>query len=116
MRRGPWYVLWLMPALCCTLPWAGASGRDAPSDEAAAAIHWAFRAPVRPGLPPVRNDRWVRNAIDRFVLAKLEKEGLTPSREADRVTLIRRLSLDLIGLPPTIQEVDAFLADKSARA
>ena len=56
-----------------------------------------------------------RNPIDRFVLARLEKEGLTPSPEADRVTLLRRLSLDLIGLPPTIEEVDAFLADQQPR-
>lgn len=85
-------------------------------NEAAAGKHWAFRAPVRPSLPQVRNAGWVRNAIDRFVLARLEKEGLAPSREADRVTLIRRLSLDLTGLPPTIKEVDDFVGDKSDQA
>src|SRR5262245_18556574 len=53
--------------------------------------HWAFQAPVRPALPPVRNRRWVRNPIDQFVLARLEKEGLAPAPEADRTTLIRRL-------------------------
>ena len=58
----------------------------------------------------------MKNPIDDFVLARLEKEGLTPSPEADRVTLLRRLSLDLIGLPPTPEEVDAFLADKSPNA
>jgi hypothetical protein len=78
--------------------------------------HWAFRAPVRPALPQVQGAAWVRNAIDRFILARLEKEGLSPAREADRVTLIRRLSLDLTGLPPTIAEVDAFVNDKSPRA
>jgi hypothetical protein len=78
--------------------------------------HWAFRAPQRPALPAVKNARWVRNSIDRFVLARLEKEGLVPSQEADRVTLLRRLSLDLIGLPPTVKEVDDFVADKSERA
>jgi hypothetical protein len=78
--------------------------------------HWAFRAPVRPGLPPVRDAAWVRNAIDRFILARLQKEGLSPAREADRVTLIRRLSLDLTGLPPTIKEVDDFVNDKSPHA
>ncbi|MHB1423081.1 MAG: PSD1 and planctomycete cytochrome C domain-containing protein [Gemmataceae bacterium] len=77
--------------------------------------HWAFRAPVMPTLP-VLHDGWVRNPLDRFVLARLEKEGLKPSSEADRVTLIRRVSLDLIGLPPTIAEVDAYLADKSEQA
>lgn len=71
---------------------------------------------MRPALPAVRNPAWTRNAIDRFVLAKLEKENLTPSVEADKVTLLRRLSLDLIGLPPTPEEVDAFLKDTSPRA
>jgi hypothetical protein len=88
----------------------------APADAASepdVSAHWAFRAPVRPPLPPVRNARWVGNAIDRFILARLEKEGLVPAPEADRLTLIRRVFLDLIGLPPTIKEVDDFLADKS---
>src|SRR5262249_10864548 len=67
-------------------------------------------------LPQVKHADWVRNPIDRFILAKLEQEGLSPSPEADRTTLIRRLSLDLIGLPPTIGEVDSFLADKSEQA
>ena len=78
--------------------------------------HWAFKAPIKPELPPVKNLAWVKNPIDAFVLARLEKEGLKPSPEADRVTLIRRLSLDLIGLPPTPEEVDAFVADKSPKA
>lgn len=78
--------------------------------------HWAFQAPVRPSLPAVRNTRWPRNPIDRFVLARLEQERLPPSPEADKVTLLRRLSLDLIGLPPTIAEIDAFVADRSADA
>jgi mono/diheme cytochrome c family protein len=73
--------------------------------------HWAFHAPVKPSVPEPKNSAWARNEIDRFILAKLEKEGLTPSTEADKVTLLRRLSLDLIGLPPTIEEVDAFLLD-----
>jgi hypothetical protein len=78
--------------------------------------HWAFRAPVRPALPPVRDAAWVRNALDRFLLARLEKEGLSPARAADRVTLIRRLSLDLTGLPPTPREVDDFVADRNPQA
>jgi hypothetical protein len=73
--------------------------------------HWAFRAPVRPKLPEVKDKTWPRTPLDRFVLARLEREGLRPAPEADRVTLIRRLSLDLIGLPPTIAEVDAFVKD-----
>ncbi|MBO0863045.1 MAG: DUF1549 domain-containing protein [Chloracidobacterium sp.] len=78
--------------------------------------HWAFVKPERPAAPEVKNTGWVRTPIDRFILARLEKEGLTPSPEADRVTLLRRLSLDLIGLPPTIAEVDAFLNDRSPNA
>ncbi|MDX2034233.1 MAG: DUF1549 domain-containing protein [Blastocatellia bacterium] len=78
--------------------------------------HWAFLAPVRPALPAVRDRAWPKNEIDRFVLARLEREGLAPSPEADRATLLRRVSLDLTGLPPTAAEVDAFLADKSPNA
>jgi hypothetical protein len=75
--------------------------------------HWAYVKPRRPPLPEVRKRAWVRNGIDHFVLARLEKEGLAPSTEADRATLIRRVSLDLTGLPPTLAEVDAFLSDQS---
>src|SRR6266404_5772322 len=78
--------------------------------------HWAFIKPTRPEPSAVKNTRWPANEIDRFVLTRLEKEGLSPSPEADRATLIRRLSLDLTGLPPTLEEVDAFLDDRSADA
>jgi hypothetical protein len=74
--------------------------------------HWAYVKPVRPDPPKVSNPAWVRNPIDNFVMAELDKEGLQPAHEASRETLIRRLSLDLIGLPPTPAEVDAFLADR----
>ncbi len=73
--------------------------------------HWTFVAPTRPNEPDVSNDAWIKNAIDRFVLAKLESAGLSPAPPADRATLIKRLSIDLTGLPPTIDEVDAFVAD-----
>ncbi|MEP6662119.1 MAG: PSD1 and planctomycete cytochrome C domain-containing protein [Verrucomicrobiota bacterium] len=78
--------------------------------------HWAFKSPVRPKPPVTQNKNWARNPIDHFILAKLEHEKLSPSPPVDKVTLLRRLSLDLIGLPPTIAEVDAFLADKSPDA
>ena len=78
--------------------------------------HWAFITPVRRRPPAVKNTRWIANDIDRFILARLEQEGLAPMPEADRATLIRRLSLDLTGLPPTIEEVDAFLKDRSSDA
>lgn len=86
------------------------------SSQSAIPKHWAFVKPVRPELPQIIKSNWVRNPIDAFVLARLEKEGLPPSPEADRVTLLRRLSLDLIGLPPTIAEIDDFLVDKSPNA
>lgn len=78
--------------------------------------HWAFTKPARPELPVVKNKGWSRNAIDAFILARLEREKLAPSPEADRAMLIRRLSLDLTGLPPAISEVDAFLNDRSGQA
>jgi mono/diheme cytochrome c family protein len=78
--------------------------------------HWAFVAPQRPPLPAVKNKAWTRSPIDNFILAKLEQENLAPSPEANKITLLRRLSLDLIGLPPTPEEVDAFLKDASPKA
>lgn len=82
---------------------------------AAKSSHWSFQ-PVKTGkLPRVKNEAWVRNPIDRFILAELEKKGIEPSPEADPVTLIRRLSLDLTGLPPTLEEVDRFIKEASAK-
>ena len=78
--------------------------------------HWSFVPPVRPPLPKINDTAWPKNAIDAFVLARLEAEGLSPAPEADRATLIRRVSLDLTGLPPTPKEVDDFIADKSPNA
>jgi hypothetical protein len=78
--------------------------------------HWSFIAPVRPKLPAVKDAAWPRNAIDRFVLARLDRENLRPSPAAEKTTLIRRVTLDLTGLPPTPEEVDAFLADESPGA
>ncbi len=78
--------------------------------------HWAFVTPVRPALPAVKNAGWVRNPIDAFILARLEANGLEPAAEADRHTLIRRVTLDLTGLPPAPEEVDAFVNDGSPDA
>jgi hypothetical protein len=78
--------------------------------------HWSFVTAQRPALPVVRAKGWARNEIDRFILARLEAEGIEPSTEAERVTLIRRVTLDLTGLPPTPAEVDALLADTSPNA
>src|SRR5256884_2006875 len=87
-------------------------GAQAPADEQPEkSNHWAFVPPERPAPPSVKRQAWVRNSIDAFILARLEKDGIAPSPEADRVTLIRRLSLDLLGLPPTPEALDEFLRD-----
>ncbi len=78
--------------------------------------HWAFRAPATPAVPAVRNAAWAKNAIDRFVLAKLEAQGLAPAPAADARTLIRRVALDLTGLPPKPAEIEVFLKDTSPAA
>ena len=78
--------------------------------------HWAYEKPERPAPPALKDPAWVRTPIDAFVLARLEQEGLTPSPDAARTTLLRRVSLDLTGLPPTPEDIDAFLADTSADA
>src|SRR5688572_19494398 len=75
---------------------------------------WSYTKPVRPALPMVKNIGWVRNPIDHFILARLEHEGLAPAPQADPATLLRRVTIDLIGLPPTLDELNAFLADESS--
>jgi mono/diheme cytochrome c family protein len=88
-------------------------GAKAPEKEPSVAFtHWAFVPPARHPSPTVKDATWPRNPLDRFVLSRLEHAGLSPSREADRTTLIRRLYLDLLGLLPSIPEVDAFVADE----
>ena len=79
-------------------------------------MHWSFQTPERHDLPPVQQSDWPANGIDWFVLAELERQRLSPSPPADRTTLIRRVTLDLTGLPPTPAEVDAFLNDTSDEA
>ncbi|GMV92621.1 MAG: hypothetical protein AMXMBFR82_23990 [Candidatus Hydrogenedentota bacterium] len=76
-------------------------------------VHWSFVPPRRPTVPGVGNAEWARNPIDGFILKRLEGEGLSPSPMADRVTLLRRVSLDLTGLPPTLDEIDRVVADES---
>ncbi|HMX30092.1 MAG TPA: DUF1549 and DUF1553 domain-containing protein, partial [Blastocatellia bacterium] len=105
------FALWML----CKLPgavWLNSVSAKVDGNLA----HWAFIAPVRPVLPNVKNSARVSSPVDRFILAALEKQGLTLSPEADRATLIRRLSLDLTGLPPTLKEIDNFLADTSPNA
>ncbi|MBE9462618.1 PSD1 and planctomycete cytochrome C domain-containing protein [Dyadobacter subterraneus] len=78
--------------------------------------HWAFVAPVKPALPKVAMKEWPKNEIDYFILQKQEQKGLAPNQEADKERLLKRLSLDITGLPPTLQMMDSFLADNSAGA
>jgi hypothetical protein len=78
--------------------------------------HWAFTKVEKPQLPKVNNEKWVRNDIDRFILNKLEDKGMSPSPEAEKTTLLRRVYLDLTGLPPTPEEVKNYLADTSPKA
>ncbi len=88
----------------------------APEGNEVGSEHWAFKAPARPAIPETVRKGWAKNAIDSFILSRLEKEGLSPSAVAGRESRLRRLSLDLTGLPPSPSEVDAFVADQSPRA
>jgi len=80
-------------------------------DSIGKAMHWSYVKPARPAVPAVKDSKWARNAIDSFILARLEKEGLRPSPEATKQKLARRLYLDVIGIPPSPAEVDAFASD-----
>jgi mono/diheme cytochrome c family protein len=79
-------------------------------------LHWAYVAPRRPTVPDVKQSSWARNPVDRFTLAAMERAGLWPSPEADRYTLVRRVSLDLLGLPPTVEEAEEFARDPDPNA
>jgi hypothetical protein len=85
-------------------------------DFAKAREHWSFRAPKDPAIPVVATKGWVKNPIDNFILAKLESSGMKPEGPADRRTLLRRATFDLVGLPPTADEIDAFVADPAPDA
>ncbi len=97
-------------AIACLLLLAAAAASGADED------HWAWKKPARPAVPPVKDRAWPRNAIDRFILARLETAGATPAPPASRATLIRRVSLDLVGLPPSPEEIDAFVNDPAPDA
>jgi hypothetical protein len=94
----------------------GAATRPACGETLSPSEHWAFRVPVRPGVPVARNTGWVGNPIDAFIAAEHEKHGLVPSEEAAKHVLLRRVYVDLIGLPPTREELHAFLADTAPDA
>src|SRR4051794_10064526 len=106
--RLPIILLGLALLLCSE---AGAAG-DADKKSSA----WAFSALKAPEVPSVHNNKWIGNSVDAFILSKLEANGLAPAGRADKAILLRRVTLDLHGLPPSPAEVDAFLADHSSRA
>jgi hypothetical protein len=89
---------------------------DAPRFTEQQLNHWAYRRVVKPAAPAVKNRAWVKTPVDAFILRELEAKGLRPAPPADKVTLLRRATFDLTGLPPTPDEVNAFLADKSPKA
>jgi hypothetical protein len=94
-------------------------GAKSPAEEPVPADpkeHWSFKPPMRPGIPKIKNAAWVRNPIDALVAAEHERRGLSPLAEAPRATLLRRLYVDLAGVPPTVAELRAFLADDSPQA
>src|SRR5688572_16009417 len=118
---GKWRLLGIAAALLTTIT----GPRDAAADEAAKdeppitqsdRAHWAFQRLARPAVPHAGDTSWPRNDIDEFILASLRESGLDPSPEADRRALLRRVTLDLTGLPPTPREVEQFLADKEPDA
>jgi Protein of unknown function (DUF1553)/Protein of unknown function (DUF1549)/Planctomycete cytochrome C len=104
------------------IPWSAVANTASTARPAAATTHkpaannWSLRPVVRPVVPRVKQPDWCSNPIDAFILARLEAENLAPASPADRVTLIRRLQYDLTGLPPTPEEIDAFVADRSLDA
>jgi len=108
-------ILATMPAFADG-PKPPAPDDDRPSFTPAQQTLWSFQPVQRPEVPVVKDSAWVRNPIDAFVVAKLEEKGLKPSPAADRRMLIRRVTLDLVGVPPTPEEIDAFLADASSDA
>ncbi len=121
MKRSKFAMAVLSPGLLVVLssgPWtatgSGATEGKVEGQASAQQEHWAYRPVTRPQLPSVRGN--ARTAVDRFILAALEAKGMSLSPEADRLTLLRRVSFDLTGLPPTVKQIDAFLADRAAGA
>jgi Protein of unknown function (DUF1553)/Protein of unknown function (DUF1549) len=98
--------------------WAPAAAPEAPLEpplKDSDRSFWAFRAPILPKIPKTKNSTWVRNPVDAFILAKLDANGLTPSKPADTLSLLRRVTFDLTGLPPTDEEIDRFLKHSATR-
>ncbi|MFN7811735.1 MAG: DUF1549 domain-containing protein, partial [Planctomycetia bacterium] len=112
----------ILPLAAVLLPASRTAAADATRADAwerevaAGRRHWALQKPVAPAVPAVRDADWPRGAIDRFLLAAMERAGVRPVADAGRESLIRRLAFDLVGLPPTPEEVRAFVADTSPQA
>ncbi len=98
------------------MQWPAEAARAAPTPAEAAKSHWAFQPPKAPAIPTVRRADWSKSPVDYFVLARLEEQGMTPSEPAERATLIRRSSIDLVGLPPSQEEIAAFVSDPAPDA
>src|SRR5947207_493611 len=106
----------VVAGLCFLADRPAKAAPDTPAAAPKPASKWAFTAPSKAPVPQVKNKTWVKNPIDAFTLAKLESKGLAPSAPAEKLALLRRITFDLTGLPPTLAEQDAFLADSSADA
>src|SRR5688572_22863353 len=111
-RQGTQFLLTLVAGFALICAMSSVASSDDEIDWKKEQEFWSFRAPVMPTRPKVQNARWPQQDLDYFVVAKMERKGVTPSPRAERRTLIRRLSYDLTGLPPTPAQVDAFLNDK----
>src|SRR5687768_7727112 len=118
LQEGNQLALFLAVSLAFFLPSAAQAAPESAEPKPGSSLQpdWAFHRPARPAPPPVQKKEWVRTPIDQFILARLEQAGLAPSGEAERRVLIRRLSLDLLGLPPSPEEVDRFVSDASSQA
>jgi hypothetical protein len=116
IRQGKLLALLLLALIAALIRSTDVTRVGATATQSDGRRHWAFAPPIKSALPPVNNAGWVRNSIDNFVLARLEAQGLAPSPEATRTELIRRLSLDMTGLPPTLKEIDQYLNDESPDA
>ncbi|MEO7298568.1 MAG: DUF1549 and DUF1553 domain-containing protein [Verrucomicrobiota bacterium] len=122
MRRFPGIFLFLLTltvlgaGLLSSIAAQKTDAAGSPYDYAAARTNWAFQTPKNPAVPKVKNKNWPQSPIDNFILAKLEEKKLNPAGDTSKQTLIRRVTFDLVGLPPTPEEIENFLADKSTNA
>src|SRR5436190_12811860 len=118
-QKAVWLVCAAVSAIACMQLCAAETAKDSSDngiDWAKEQQFWSFHSPTMPTRPEVKNKRWPRRDLDYFILTRLEQKALTPSTEAEKRTLIRRVTFDLTGLPPTPDEIESFLKDKRASA